>query len=102
MAAVYGALSADDCDSASHGARYRPEIFLNGILYGIVIVCGIFAEGIARNGVTTGRALRETPILFKASIGADLTMCVADGAVAVLLARLLTSGGIVSALIGAA
>lgn len=102
MAAVYGALSSEDDNGALHGARYRTEIFLNGILYGIVIICGIFAEGIARNGVTTGRALRATPFLFKASIGADLTMCVADGAVAVLLARLLTSGGIVTALVGAA
>lgn len=67
-----------------------------GAAYAVIIVCGVWAEGIARPGLiragdpaATAEAIAAGLALFRASILADLLMAVADVTLAVLFLRLL-------------
>lgn len=73
---------------------------LTGLAYLGIILCGVFAEGVARDGLmidgdasATAQALQSQLGLFRASILADLAMLACDGLVAVLFFRLLRPHG---------
>ncbi|KAJ8598615.1 hypothetical protein CTAYLR_003036 [Chrysophaeum taylorii] len=78
MAPKYGSLSDDDDD----GDKAPPPYLAAGLLYLCVILCGIYADGLARPSPSTS-------LLFKSSIMADLAMCGSDACLAVILARVL-------------
>jgi len=58
---------------------------LAGLLYLVIIVAGLWGEGIARGGLTTAEAIREGAGLYRLAMGADLLMALCDAGVAVLL-----------------
>lgn len=69
---------------------------LAGVLYLIIIVCGVWSEGFARSSLidaqnpeTTLEALRAAPGLLRLSLAADTVMAVADVGLAVLFWHLL-------------
>lgn len=82
--------------------------FCAGLLYLAVIVCGIFAEGYARDGLVgaprdeTAKRLRARLGLYWCGVAADLTMCACDGVLAVLLAKLFAPCDSLLAGVGAA
>ncbi|GGL70808.1 DUF4386 domain-containing protein [Wenxinia marina] len=67
-----------------------------GLLYLVIIVCGLSAELALRGPLVdladaagTADAIRAAPGLFRLAIGADIVMALADAALALLLYRLL-------------
>lgn len=91
--------------------EHEPEpgvAFCAGLLYLAVIVCGIFAEGYARDGLVgaprdeTAKRLRASLGLYWCGVAADLIMCTCDGVLAVLLAKLLAPCDSLFAAVGAA
>jgi len=66
-----------------------------GGLYLVIILCGVWSEGVARAGLVTpgvpeatARAIAAAPGLWSLSIAADLTMLLADVAIAAVFLRL--------------
>ena len=62
---------------------------LAGLLYLVIIVAGVWGEGIARGGMTSAEAIREGAGLYRLAMGADMLMALCDAGVAVLLYLLL-------------
>lgn len=67
-----------------------------GVLYVIIIACGLFAEiGVrsrlieAGDPAATARNIIDSPVLFRAGLAADIVMFIADVAIAVVLYQLL-------------
>lgn len=67
-----------------------------GVLYVIIIACGLFAEIGVRSRLiesgdpaATARNIIDSPMLFRAGLAADIVMFLADVAIAVVLYRLL-------------
>jgi hypothetical protein len=67
-----------------------------GILYVIIIACGLFAEIGVRSRLiesgdpaATARNIIDSPMLFRAGLGADIVMFLADVAIAVVLYQVL-------------
>ncbi|MEQ8716678.1 MAG: DUF4386 domain-containing protein [Acidimicrobiales bacterium] len=67
-----------------------------GVLYVIIIACGLFAELGVRsqliesgNPSATAQNIIDSPMLFRAGLAADLVMFIADVAIAVVLYQLL-------------
>jgi Domain of unknown function (DUF4386) len=67
-----------------------------GILYVIIVACGLFAEIGVRSRliesgdpVATARNIIDSPMLFRAGLAADIIMFLADVAIAVVLYQLL-------------
>ena len=67
-----------------------------GVLYVIIIVCGLFAEIGVRSQLiesgdptTTAQNIIDSPLLFRAGLAADITMFIADVAIAIVLYQLL-------------
>ena len=66
-----------------------------GGLYLVIILCGVWSEGVARAALitpgapeVTARAIAGAPMLWKLAIAADLAMLLADVAIAALFLRL--------------
>ena len=66
-----------------------------GGLYLVIILCGVWSEGVARPALVTpgapeatARAIAGAPMLWKLAIAADLTMLLADVAIAAVFLRL--------------
>ena len=77
-----------------------PNARLAGLAYLVIIACGVWAEGIARpslitpgDAAATAQAISQNLPLFRASLGADLAMGVADVLLAVLFFLLLRGYG---------
>ena len=62
---------------------------LAGLLYLVIIVAGVWGEGVARGGLVTAAAIREGAGLYRLAMGADMLMALCDAGVAVLLYLLL-------------
>lgn len=67
-----------------------------GVLYAVIIACGLFAEIGVRSQLiepgdpaTTARNIIDSPMLFRAGLAADIVMFLADVAIAVVLYQLL-------------
>lgn len=67
-----------------------------GVLYVIIIACGLFAELGVRSRLiesgdptATARNIIDSPLLFRAGLAADIVMFIADVAIAVVLYQLL-------------
>lgn len=67
-----------------------------GVLYLVIIVCGLFAEVGVRSRLiesgdpgATARNILDSPMLFRAGVAADIVMFIADVAIAVVLYQLL-------------
>ena len=67
-----------------------------GVLYVIIIACGLFAEIGVRSQLiesgdpsTTAQNIIDSPMLFRAGLAADIVMFIADVAIAVVLYQLL-------------
>ncbi len=67
-----------------------------GVLYAIIVVCGIFAEVGVRSQLiepgdpaSTARNILDSPGLFRAGVAADIVMFVCDVALAIVLYQLL-------------
>ncbi|GAB6906410.1 conserved membrane hypothetical protein [Desulfosarcina cetonica] len=80
----------NDTISIVHTAR------IAGLLYGAIIVCGIFSEAVVRgqlvdltDAASTSRSILDARLLFKSGFVADTIMLLCDVAVAILLYRLL-------------
>jgi hypothetical protein len=80
-----------------------------GVLYVIIIACGLFAEIGVRSQLiepgdptATAQNIIDAPALFRAGLAADLVMFIADVAIAVVLYRLLKPLGRTLALLAAA
>lgn len=82
----------------------RTTARLAGAAYLLVIACGLFAEGAVRgtligpDAAGTVVAIRDNWGLFRAGLAADLTMALADVALAILLLHLLRPAGGAAAL----
>ena len=66
-----------------------------GGLYLVIILCGVWSEGVARPALitpdapeVTARAIAGAPTLWSLAIGADLAMLIADVAIAAVFLRL--------------
>ncbi|TDE40905.1 DUF4386 domain-containing protein [Antarcticimicrobium sediminis] len=66
-----------------------------GLLYLVIISCGVWSEGIARGALITPglpelsqKAITAAPVLWRLSIVADLTMLLADVGIAAVFLRL--------------
>lgn len=73
----------------------RPLFAAAGLLYLIIILCGVWSEGVARGTLitpgapeATQAAIAAAPGLWAASIAADLAMLLADVAIAAVFLRL--------------
>lgn len=82
---------------------------LAGAAYLVIILCGVWAEGVVRSGLVapgdpagTASAIRDALPLFRASMLADAIMAVADIIVAILLYLLLRTVSPVLALLATA
>ena len=80
-----------------------------GVLYVIIISCGLFAEIGVRSQLiepghpsATARNIIDSPMLFRAGLAADIVMFIADVAIAVVLYQLLRPLGRTMALLAAA
>jgi hypothetical protein len=71
------------------GAHIPAQARLAGLLYLVIIVAGVWGEGIARGGMTTAAAIRDGAGVFRLTMGSDLLMALCDAGVAVLLYLLL-------------
>lgn len=67
-----------------------------GVLYVVIIACGLFAEVAVRSRLiesgdpgATARNILDSPALFRAGVAADIIMFIADVAIAVVLYQLL-------------
>ena len=107
--ATYGTLCTLSGDTSPQHAAVPRDSRTAGALYLVVIACGMFAEGYARSGLgpgdsttSTAARLRAADTRFRLGIAADLTMCVADACLAIVLYRFLRSGGSTCAAVGAA
>ena len=76
----------------------RPLFAAAGLLYLIIIACGVWSEGIARSALVvpsapeaTQEAIAAAPGLWAFSIAADLAMLLADVAIAAVFLRLFAS-----------
>lgn len=73
----------------------RPLFAAAGLLYLVIILCGVWSEGIARAALitpgapeATAGAIAAAPVLWALSIAADLTMLLADVAIAATFLRI--------------
>ena len=80
-----------------------------GVLYVIIIACGLFAEiGVrsrlieAGDPAATARNIIDSPLLFRFGIAADIVMFIADVAIAIVLYQLLRPLGRTLSLLAAA
>ena len=80
-----------------------------GVLYVIIIACGLFAEIGVRSQLiesgdpsATARNIIDSPMLFRAGLAADIVMFIADVAIAVVLYQLLKPLSRTMALLAAA
>jgi hypothetical protein len=80
-----------------------------GVLYVIIVVCGIFAEVGVRSQLiesgdpgATARNILESPGLFRAGVAADIVMFVCDVALAIVLYQLLRPLGRTLSMLAAA
>lgn len=80
-----------------------------GVLYVIIIACGLFAEiGVrsqlieAGDPTATAQNIIDSPMLFRAGLAADIVMFIADVAIAVVLYQLLRPLGRTLSLLAAA
>lgn len=80
-----------------------------GVLYVVIIVCGLFAELGVRSRLiesgdpaATAQNILDAPMLFRAGLAADIVMFLADVAIAVVLYRLLLPLGRTVSLLAAA
>lgn len=80
-----------------------------GVLYVIIIACGLFAEIGVRSQLiepgdpsATAQNIIDSPMLFRAGLAADIVMFIADVAIAVILYQLLKPLGKTMALLAAA
>ena len=80
-----------------------------GVLYLIIIACGLFAEIGVRSQLiepgdpsATAQNIIDSPMLFRAGLAADIVMFIADVAIAVVLYQLLKPLGRTLALLAAA
>lgn len=80
-----------------------------GVLYVIIIACGLFAEIGVRSQLTepgdpsaTAQNIIDSPMLFRAGLAADIVMFIADVAIAVVLYQLLKPLGRTISLLAAA
>lgn len=80
--------------------RSQALIRLTGLLYLVIIICGIRSEGVVRatliqadDAAATAQALRDNLGLFRLSLAADSVMALADIAVAALFLILLQPAG---------
>lgn len=80
-----------------------------GVLYVIIIACGLFAEVGVRsqliesgNPSATAQNIIDSPMLFRAGLAADIVMFIADVAIAVVLYQLLRPLGKTLSLLAAA
>ncbi len=87
-------------DSQMAGSSRINEARLAGLAYLVIILCGVWAEGVARPGliiagdaVETSAAVLGSLVMFRASLVADTVMALADVTLAVLLFRLLWNAG---------
>lgn len=97
-----------DADRRPPGSRFATARTA-GVLYVIIIVCGLFAElGVrsrlieADDPATTAQNIIDAPVLFRAGLAADIVMFLADVAIAVVLYQLLRPLGRTLSLLAAA
>jgi hypothetical protein len=84
----------DRADSTPHEPRSNTARTA-GVLYLIIIACGLFAElGVrsrlieAGDPATTAQNIVDSPVLFRAGLAADIVMFIADVALAIVLYQL--------------
>jgi len=87
----------------------RKHYLVAGLAYLVIIVCGLYSEGIVRMGLlmegdaaSTARNIRESELLFRSGLVGDLFMILADIVVAVIFYRLLKPVSELVALLAAA
>lgn len=99
-------------DAPGAGARSRRHVSTArtaGVLYVVIIACGLFAEIGVRSRLIepgdpsgTAQNIIDSPMLFRAGLAADTVMFIADVAIAVVLYQLLRPLGRTMALLAAA
>ncbi len=99
--------AVEDADPAPH--RRFTTARTAGVLYLIIIACGLFAEIGVRSQLiepddptATAQNIIDSPMLFRAGLAADIVMFIADVAIAVVLYQLLKPLGRTLALLAAA
>ena len=93
-------MSAPSAAAPSGAPETPPLARLAGLSYLVIILCGVWAEGIARpslispgDAAATAEGITANLPLFRASLGADLAMGLADVALAVFFFLLLRPFG---------
>lgn len=98
----------DLAGTAAPGSRFSTARTA-GLLYLVIIGCGLFAEIGVRsqliepgNPTATAQSILDSPMLFRAGIAADIVMFIADVAIAIVLYQLLRPLGRTLSMLAAA